>query len=76
MSEPFPTPSQAEGERTEDHAETVRPDVLVKGGDYTTETIVGHELVQGWGGVVETIPLVRGRSTSALITAIRKGGES
>ena len=54
----------------------VRPDVLVKGGDYTTETIVGHELVQGWGGVVETIPLVRGRSTSALITAIRKGGES
>ncbi|MFF4537018.1 hypothetical protein [Streptomyces aureus] len=28
MSEPFPTPSQAEGERTDDQAETVRPDVL------------------------------------------------
>src|SRR6185436_3735350 len=47
----------------------VRPDVLVKGGDYTTETIVGHEFVQGYGGLVETIPLVHGRSTSALITA-------
>jgi D-beta-D-heptose 7-phosphate kinase/D-beta-D-heptose 1-phosphate adenosyltransferase len=54
----------------------VHPDVLVKGGDYTTDTIVGHELVQGWGGIVEAIPLVQGRSTSALITAIRKGGES
>src|SRR4029453_7847331 len=30
----------------------VHPDVLVKGGDYTTDTIVGHELVQGWGGIV------------------------
>ena len=53
----------------------LRPDVLVKGGDYTTETIGGHELVQGWGGIVETSPLVQGRSTSALITAIRRGSE-
>ena len=52
----------------------IRPDVLVKGGDYITETIVGHELVLGYGGRVETIPLVSGRSTSGLIEAIRKSG--
>ena len=50
----------------------IRPDVLVKGGDYVVETIVGHELVLGYGGRVETIPLAGGRSTTALISAIRK----
>src|SRR5207244_13249212 len=58
-----------------DAIRAVRPDVLVKGGDYPTETIVGHELVLGYGGKVETIPLVEGRSTSALISAIRKHQE-
>jgi D-beta-D-heptose 7-phosphate kinase/D-beta-D-heptose 1-phosphate adenosyltransferase len=50
----------------------IHPDVLVKGGDYRTETIVGHELVLGYGGRVETIPLVSGRSTTSLIEAIKK----
>lgn len=53
----------------------IRPDVLVKGGDYSTETIVGHEFVLGYGGRVETVPLVGGRSTSRLIESIRKTGD-
>jgi len=44
----------------------VRPDVLVKGADYTVATIVGAEEVLAWGGAVETIPLVEGVSTTIL----------
>jgi len=51
--------------------EAFRPDVLVKGGDYTEDRIVGAELVRSYGGRVETIPLVAGRSTTALIDAIK-----
>lgn len=49
----------------------VRPDVLVKGGDYDPETIVGAKEVRDWGGKVITIPLVQGYSTSNLIQKIR-----
>jgi D-beta-D-heptose 7-phosphate kinase/D-beta-D-heptose 1-phosphate adenosyltransferase len=49
----------------------VRPDVLVKGGDYDPETIVGAREVRSWGGRVVTIPLVEGYSTSNLIQKIR-----
>ncbi|RMF53658.1 MAG: D-glycero-beta-D-manno-heptose 1-phosphate adenylyltransferase [Bacteroidetes bacterium] len=47
--------------------EKIRPDVLVKGGDYTPETIVGADLVRSYGGQVEVLPLVPGYSTTALI---------
>lgn len=47
--------------------EAIAPHVLVKGGDYTIETIVGAERVLSYGGRVETIPLMLGRSTSAII---------
>ena len=47
--------------------ETLIPDVLVKGGDYTRETIVGAEVVEAHGGVVTTIPLLEGRSTTSII---------
>lgn len=47
--------------------EAIRPDVLVKGGDYTQETVVGAREVRAWGGRVELIPLVAGVSTSRLI---------
>lgn len=47
------------------------PDVLVKGGDYTRETIVGADEVEAHGGVVCTIPLVEGRSTTAIINRAR-----
>lgn len=49
----------------------VQPDVLVKGGDWSVETIVGRDIVEGRGGVVKTIPLVPGVSTTTLIHHIR-----
>jgi D-beta-D-heptose 7-phosphate kinase/D-beta-D-heptose 1-phosphate adenosyltransferase len=45
----------------------VRPDVLVKGGDYTTTTIVGVDDVLMWGGRVEIVPTVTGVSTTNTI---------
>jgi len=47
--------------------EAIRPDVLVKGGDYTEESVVGAREVRAWGGRVELIPLVEGVSTTRLI---------
>lgn len=44
--------------------QTVKPNVLVKGGDYTIDTIVGAPFVQKHGGIVRTIPLVEGFSTT------------
>lgn len=49
----------------------LRPDVLVKGGDYTRDTIVGADLVEAAGGRVVTIPLVPGYSTTALVEKSR-----
>lgn len=45
----------------------IRPDVIVKGGDYTTATVVGAEDVMSWGGKVEIVPIVPGHSTSSII---------
>ncbi len=45
----------------------VQPDVLVKGGDYTEETIVGADIVKANGGEVVVIPLVEGYSTSSIL---------
>jgi rfaE bifunctional protein nucleotidyltransferase chain/domain len=50
----------------------VKPDVLVKGGDYSPNEIVGREEVEREGGKVVAIPLVAGRSTTGLIEKIRK----
>ena len=47
------------------------PDILVKGGDYRRETIVGADLVEASGGRVVTIPLVTGYSTTALVERCR-----
>jgi D-beta-D-heptose 7-phosphate kinase/D-beta-D-heptose 1-phosphate adenosyltransferase len=49
----------------------VRPDVLVKGGDYTIDQIVGADLVQSMGGRVATVPLVPGLSTTLILDAAR-----
>ncbi len=48
----------------------IKPDILVKGGDYTPETIVGAEEVVRWGGKVEVIPFVDGFSTSSVESKI------
>ena len=49
----------------------LQPDVLVKGGDWPVEWIVGREIVEARGGVVKTIPLVPDISTTSLIQRIR-----
>lgn len=46
---------------------TIRPQVLIKGGDYTVEEIVGYQEVNSWGGRVETIPLLEGYSSTSII---------
>lgn len=51
----------------------IRPDVLAKGADYTIETVVGHEIVQGYGGQVKLIDFLEGYSTTRLIDDIRNG---
>lgn len=45
----------------------IQPDVIVKGGDYSTDTIVGASEVKSWGGQVKIVHLVEGFSTSSLI---------
>jgi D-beta-D-heptose 7-phosphate kinase/D-beta-D-heptose 1-phosphate adenosyltransferase len=49
----------------------VQPDVLVKGGDWSIDKIVGREIVEAGGGIVKTIPLVPDVSTTALLRRIR-----
>jgi rfaE bifunctional protein nucleotidyltransferase chain/domain len=51
--------------------QTLRPDVLVKGGDYAPEGIVGRPEVLSWGGAVHVIPFVPGKSSSSLIARIK-----
>jgi D-glycero-beta-D-manno-heptose 1-phosphate adenylyltransferase len=51
----------------------IRPNMLVKGGDYQVETIVGYDLVTSYGGKVITLPLVKGYSTTSIIKKISSG---
>jgi bifunctional ADP-heptose synthase (sugar kinase/adenylyltransferase) len=48
-----------------------KPEVLVKGGDWKPEAIVGAAEVKSWGGAVRSIPLLPGRSTTSVIERIR-----
>jgi len=48
-----------------------RPDVLVKGGDWIPDKIVGAPEVKGWGGTIHSIPFIHERSTTALLKKIR-----
>jgi D-beta-D-heptose 7-phosphate kinase/D-beta-D-heptose 1-phosphate adenosyltransferase len=50
--------------------EQIRPDVLVKGADYTKEKVVGWDIVEAYGGRVALAPLIDGRSTSSVIARI------
>lgn len=50
----------------------LKPDILVKGNDYTVETIVGADVVMKNGGKVETVPLVNGYSTTNVIEKIKQ----
>jgi len=51
--------------------ESLVPDVLVKGGDYTRDTIVGADFVESRGGAVYAIPLLPGQSTTAIVERLR-----
>jgi D-beta-D-heptose 7-phosphate kinase/D-beta-D-heptose 1-phosphate adenosyltransferase len=53
----------------------MRPDVLVKGGDYREETIVGASQVRSWGGGVHVVPLTPGQSTTSIISRLRGNSE-
>ncbi len=55
--------------------QALQPDILVKGGDYTLETVVGSELMAAWGGRVEILDLEGGKSTTAIVEKIRNGGK-
>lgn len=46
---------------------TLKPDVIVKGGDYTVDTIVGAREVKSWGGDAIVVPLTPGQSTTSII---------
>lgn len=50
----------------------LRPTVLVKGGDWRADLIVGAREVASWGGSVHSIPFLHERSTTALLAAIRR----
>lgn len=52
--------------------EQVRPDVLVKGGDWEVSQIVGSDFVQSYGGQVKSLPFHPGRSTSSIVDKVRR----
>lgn len=48
----------------------IKPDVLVKGGDYTIQQVVGHDIVESYGGQVITVPFVDNNSTTDLLKKV------
>ena len=52
----------------------VRPNVLVKGGDYTREQVVGYDIVEAAGGAVMLVDILQGFSTTSLVDRARRGG--
>jgi D-beta-D-heptose 7-phosphate kinase / D-beta-D-heptose 1-phosphate adenosyltransferase len=56
--------------------ETIRPEVLVKGGTYTSEEVVGHEIVEAYGGAVCVTGVVDGISTSNILASLSPAAEA
>jgi D-beta-D-heptose 7-phosphate kinase/D-beta-D-heptose 1-phosphate adenosyltransferase len=60
--------------------EAIKPSVLVKGGDYTREQVVGHEIVEAHGGQVILVEVLAGLSTTSLVDRARgdktRGGKA
>ncbi len=48
----------------------IKPDILVKGGDYVKEDIVGYDLITSYGGQIITLPFIEGKSTTNIISKI------
>lgn len=53
---------------------SLHPDVLVKGGDYTVDSMVGARDVLAWGGQAVVVPLTPGQSTTRIIERLRSRG--
>ncbi len=53
--------------------EAIRPDVLVKGGTYTTDEVVGREIVEAYGGQIRVTGLVNGVSTTNILASMARG---
>ena len=53
--------------------EKIRPDVLVKGGDWSKDQIVGYDFVTGYGGEVKALDFIGGYSTTELVERIKRG---
>jgi D-beta-D-heptose 7-phosphate kinase / D-beta-D-heptose 1-phosphate adenosyltransferase len=65
-----------DAETASDLIRTVRPDIYVKGGDYTKEKLPEAPVVEEMGGVVQILPLLQARSTTGIIERIRDGSGS
>jgi len=50
----------------------IKPDVLIKGSDYTVDQIVGKDIVESYGGKVQIVKLIVGYSTSMLVNKVKK----
>jgi D-beta-D-heptose 7-phosphate kinase/D-beta-D-heptose 1-phosphate adenosyltransferase len=50
----------------------LKPDILIKGGDWPEEKVVGREEIKKWGGRVAIIPEVKGKSTTNIVEKIKK----
>jgi len=55
---------------TEDLLRALKPDILVKGSDYTLDTVVGREIVESYGGEVRVLPILKGYSTTDITNNI------
>ncbi len=51
----------------------IEPSVLVKGGDYTRDRVVGHEIVEACGGEILLVDILEGFSTTSLVERAREG---
>lgn len=54
----------------------IQPDILVKGGDYSIENIVGADIVLGKGGIVKSLPFIEGYSTTNIENKIKDSTQS
>ena len=55
---------------------SLQPEILVKGGDYGPDQVVGAQIVKGYGGKVKVLSLVEDVSTSAIVERIAQGNQS
>lgn len=49
----------------------IKPDIVIKGSDYTRKTVIGYEFVESYGGQIVIIPTLEGNSTTKIIEGIK-----